>query len=298
MLDIYYVVRDFFEGTYTSRVISSFIELIWLVGPYFLASVLINVIIRQFLIKKAFNFSTGKPWIDVFLAAIVGVLSPFPTYIAVPMAISLLVIGVRFRVIFTFMLASPLMNPGIFYLTWSQLGWEIAAARVCAAFFIAITGGFLLGNFVEKFSDKLKDTIKIPTLHKRSIWIESWHSVRYLGKYFLIALFMSALVKSFVPIEMVSRFLGTNASMSVVTAMALGIPFYSCGGAAIPLIEILGDMGMNKGAILAFFTAGPSTKLETLYVFKSVFGGYLVLVMYLFVSLLGAFICGVFYLFI
>ena len=86
--------------------------------------------------------------------------------------------------------------------------------------------------------------------------------------------------------------------MSVITAMALGIPFYSCGGAAIPLIEILSEMGMNKGAVLAFFTAGPSTKLETLYVFKSAFSGYLVLIIYLAYSLLGAFLCGMIYLFI
>jgi uncharacterized membrane protein YraQ (UPF0718 family) len=259
---------------------------------------MINVLLRQFFVKKSFNFSTGKTWVDVPVAAVIGLLSPFPTYIAIPMALSLLVIGIRFRVIFTFMLASPLLNPGIFYLTWTQLGWEIAIARVCATLFISITGGLLLGNLIDRFSDKLKNSIKIPDLVKRSIWTESWHSLRYIGKYFLIAILFSAIVKSFIPIEYVSRFLGTNASMSVLTAMALGIPFYSCGGAAIPLIEILSEMGMNKGAVLAFFTAGPSTKLETLYVFKSVFGGYLVLSMYLIVSLLGAFICGLFYVFI
>lgn len=298
MLEFFYIIRDHFEGTYTLRVVSSFFELIWLVGPYFIFSVMINVLLRQFFIKKSFNFSTGKTWIDIPLAAIFGLLSPFPTYIAIPLALSLLAIGIRFRVIFTFMLASPLMNPGIFYLTWTQLGWEIAVARICAALFISVAGGLLLGNLLDKFSDKLKESIKIPDLKKRSIWTESWHSLRYIGKYFLIAILFSAIVKSFIPIEFVTRFLGTDASMSVLTAMALGIPFYSCGGAAIPLIEILSEMGMNKGAVLAFFTAGPSTKLETLYVFKSIFGGYLVLAMYLLISLLGSFICGVFYLII
>jgi uncharacterized membrane protein YraQ (UPF0718 family) len=298
MVELYYIVKDTFQGTYTSRVFGNFFELLWLVGPYFIASVLINVLLRQVFIKKSINFTTGRMWIDVLLAAIVGLISPFPTYIAVPMTLSLLIIGIQFRVIFAFMLASPLMNPGIFYLTWSQLGWEIAIARTCAAFLIAISGGFLLGHFIDNFSEKIKSAIKIPTLKNRSIWHESWRSIRYIGKYFLIALFLSAAVKSFIPIEMVSRFLGTNTSMSVITAMALGIPFYSCGGAAIPLIEILSEMGMNKGAVLAFFTAGPSTKLETLYVFKSAFGGYLVLIIYLVYSLLGAFLCGMIYLFI
>jgi hypothetical protein len=54
--------------------------------------------------------------------------------------------------------------------------------------------------------------------------------------------------------------------------MALGVPFYSCGWAAIPFMETLQSLGMSKGAVLAFFIAGPATKLETLYVFKSLLG--------------------------
>ena len=294
MLELFYLIRDHFEGTYTLRVVSSFFQLIWLVGPYFLISVMINVLLRQFFIKKSFNFSTGKVWIDISLAAIIGLLSPFPTYIAIPMALSLLVIGIRFRVIFTFMLASPLMNPGIFYLTWTQLGWEIAVARICAALFISITGGFFLGNLIDKYSDKLKASIKVPEFKKRSIWIESGHSIRYIGKYFLIAILFSAIVKSIVPIEFVTRFLGTNASMSVLTAMALGIPFYSCGGAAIPLIEILSEMGMNKGAALAYFVVGPATRIAPMVTVLALVRKKIFLVYFL-VILLGGMALGLLY---
>jgi len=298
MDELYFIVSDFFRGTYTSRVIVSFFEILWLVAPYFIASVLINALLRLYLMNKSVKFTTGWPWFDVLIAAFAGIISPFPTYIAVPMAFSLLLVGIRFNVIFTFMLASPLMNPGIFYLTWSQLGLEIAVARVVAAFVIAVTGGFILGNLIKRLSGKLEKKIKMPAIKKRSFWAESWHSLRFIGKYFLIALFLSAVVKSIIPIETVSRFLGGNAPFSVITAMALGIPFYSCGGAAIPLVEILSEMGMNKGAVLAFFTAGPATKPETLYVFKSVFGGYHIIIIYLVFSLLGAYLCGITYLFI
>ena len=33
-----------------------------------------------------------------------------------------------------------------------------------------------------------------------------------------------------------------------------GIPLYACGGAAIPLIQVLTEMGMTPGAALAFFS--------------------------------------------
>ena len=123
------------------------------------------------------------------------------------------------------------------------------------------------------------------------IWIECKRSFLFLGKYFVIALFISALVKSLVPAELINKILGGNARMSLVAAIAMGIPFYSCGGAAIPLIQILSEMGMNKGAVLTFFIAGPSTKLETIYVYKSLLG-YKLLLYFLSFTLISSFLCG------
>jgi len=53
-------------------------------------------------------------------------------------------------------------------------------------------------------------------------------------------------------------------------------------------------MGMNDGAILAFFIAGPATKLETLYIFHQLLG-MKVLVFYLVLTLLGAYLSGFFF---
>ncbi len=297
MIEYYYVLRDMFEGTYTTRIITNFFELIWLVGPYFIISVIINAVLRQYLLDKKLYFSTGYTWFDMLIAAFIGLLSPLPTYIALPMGLSLLATGIHTRVIFTFILASPLMNPGIFFLTWSQLGLEIALARVFAALFIALMGGYLAGLLIPKLKDYYVKTA-IPRIEKRKLWVESWRSLCYLSKYFLIALVVSAAVKSMVPAETITGLLGNNARMSVLTAVALGVPLYSCGGAAIPLIEVMSEMGMNKGAILAFFTAGPSTKMETLYIYKSLFGGYQVVILYLTFSLLGAILSGLLYLLI
>lgn len=298
MIEYYYVLRDIFEGTYTTRIITNFFELIWLVGPYFIISVIINAVLRQYLPYKKFYFSTGYTWFDMLIAAFIGLLSPLPTYIAVPMGLSLLATGIHTRVIFTFILASPLMNPGIFFLTWSQLGLEIALARVFAALFIALTGGYLARLLIPKLQTDFYGKAAMPRNAKRKLWVESWRSLRYLSKYFLIALVVSAAVKSMVPAETITGLLGNNARMSVLAAVALGVPLYNCGGAAIPLIEVMSEMGMNKGAILAFFTAGPSTKMETLYIYKSLFGGYQVVIFYLTFSLLGAILSGLLYLLI
>jgi uncharacterized membrane protein YraQ (UPF0718 family) len=48
---------------------------------------------------------------------------------------------------------------------------------------------------------------------------------------------------------------------------------------------------MNKGAVLAFFIAGPATKLETLYIFKSTMG-IKVFIYYLVLTVSGAYLAG------
>lgn len=293
MFEWYFALKDIFSGTYTARIISNFFELFILIAPFFFASVIINALIRQYFFNAKMFTLTGSNFLDILIAASIGVVSPIPTYIAVPMGISLLFAGISFSAVFAFMIASPLINPGIFYLTYSQLGIEIAIARVATALIIAIGGGYLAGWIfklpVEQLSERFSK-YKPPEI--RSLWKETWRSLRFFSRYFLIALFLSAAVKAFISPEYIARLLGGSASMSLVAAISLGVPFYSCGGAAIPLVEVLSEMGMNKGAVLAFFISGPSTKLETLYIYKSIFKGYWIVLFYLLITLAGAFFSG------
>jgi uncharacterized membrane protein YraQ (UPF0718 family) len=289
MPDLYFRMLDLFRHTYTDRIVSNFFGLAALVAPYFVVSVFFNALLqRYFADKRLFAFSRNETF-AIFLAAFIGLLSPLPTYIAVPLGISLLATGLPFSAVAAFMVSSPLMNPGIFYLTWIELGAEIALARVVAAFGLSLTAGYLARFFMKK--NWLPSFVAPKAKESRPLWIEFGKSLIFLGKYFVIALFLGAAVKALVPAEMISRILGAKASMSLIVAVALGVPFYSCGGAAIPLVQVLSEMGMNKGAVLAFFIAGPSTKLETMYVYKSVLG-FKIFILYFVFMIAGAFLCG------
>ena len=91
--------------------------------------------------------------------------------------------------------------------------------------------------------------------------------------------------------DIIKEILGQQITGSLLVGIALGVPFYSCGGAAIPFVEVLSDMGMNKGAVLAFLIAGPATKLGTLYIFKSLLG-IKIFAFYMALTLIGAFCAG------
>jgi hypothetical protein len=207
------------------------------------------------------------------------------------MGLSLHACGLPLGAVVAFMIASPLLNPGIFVLTFTQLGWEIAIARLISALFISLSGGFLAQALLKHFQflhhhDKSSFKIK-----SRPFGVELQRSLLFMGKYMLIALLLSSFVRAFVPDEMIGRLLGGKASTNLLAGLVMGVPFYSCGGAAIPLVQVLSEMGMHKGAVLTFLLSGPTTRLETLIVYKSLTGCKFML-FYLGFNLISSVLCG------
>jgi uncharacterized membrane protein YraQ (UPF0718 family) len=243
----------------------------------------------QFISKKGISFNFDNKYLAIIITALLGMISPLPTYAAVPIALAFLPLGVPIGAIISFVIASPLINPGVFFLTLTQLGIEIAIARVVATFVIAVGGGLLAGYLFKYI--KMPEVSSIKDKPKRPFLQEFWKNFQWLGKYFAIALFISACVKAMVSPELVNEILGKHVQGSLLVAISLGVPFYSCGGAAIPFVEVLTELGMNKGAVLAFFIAGPATKIETLYIFKSMMG-IKVFIYYLVLTLIGAYLAG------
>ena len=291
---MYYQIRNWLEGTYTLRIITDFFDLLWKIGPYLILSIVLNVgVIRYFKTKKI-SFSTKNEYFGIVFAAIVGLASPLPTYAAIPIGLSLLATGVPFSVMLAFILASPLMNPTIFFLTATQIGMEMAIARTIAAFILSLIGGFLSAFLFKPIIHIDPEKIFLPDQVQKPLLHDIYHNSLYIIKFFSLALLLSAAVRALVPPEIITQLLAGNAKVSTLIAIGMGVPFYTCGGSAIPFIETLMNLGMSKGAVLAFFIAGPATKLETLYAYKTLLGTR-VLIFFLIITTVFAYIAGVLY---
>jgi uncharacterized membrane protein YraQ (UPF0718 family) len=295
MVETFYKFIYFLEDTYTYRILLNFFNLVVKISPYFFTSVIIGVILVYYFPKKKILINTENETLSIFIAGIIGLLSPLPTYVAVPVGISLISIGIPFSVIMVFIIASPLMNPSVFYLTFTLLGAKIAIARIISAYVIALSAGFLSKIIFKSTEAKFENRFRYNYAGNRSIIKEFWHYFIYMVKYFMIAILIGAAVKALVPPEVISYVLGGQAKTSLLIAIAMGVPLYTCGGAAIPLIQILIDMGMNKGAVLAFFISGPATKLETIYIYKSILG-IRILIFYLLLTFTGSLLAGLVFL--
>jgi uncharacterized membrane protein YraQ (UPF0718 family) len=62
----------------------------------------------------------------------------------------------------------------------------------------------------------------------------------------------------------ISAAFGENQLFSIPLATAIGIPIYTSGVGAIPIVEGLLKNGMSQGAALAFLIAGPVTTIPAM----------------------------------
>jgi uncharacterized membrane protein YraQ (UPF0718 family) len=287
-------LADLLEGTYTLRILENFFQLLFDIGPYLLGSVAINVAAIRYFRGRTILSSVKNEFLSILFASLIGLVSPLPTYAAIPIALSLMPLGVPFSAVMAFVIASPLMNPSIFFLTATQIGMEMAIVRTLAAFLLGVIGGLITLRF---FKSAFKKEDMVEHLHQgaqRSFMREIYGSSLFAAKYFSVAILLSAAVKALVPPQAITGLLGGNAKASTLIAIGMGVPFYTCGGAAVPFVKTLMDLGMSKSATLAFFIAGPATKLETLYAYHRLLG-VKILVFYLVLTLVFSYVASVVY---
>lgn len=249
------------------------------IAPFLLASIGLAAFAKasgaDSLIARAF---TGKETTMILFAALMGGLSPFCSCGVIPLIAALLAMGVPLAPVMAFWLASPLMDPSMFFLTAGTLGLEFAFFKTFAAVSVGLIGGF--GTFVlmrnGAFSQPLREgvgdggcggsTVRNP---KEVVW-RFWQSAErrerfgknaldnllFLGKWLMIAFFLESLMLAYVPAQTITQLIGGDDWQTLIVATLVGIPAYLNGYAALPLVGGLIEQGMTPGAGMAFLLAG------------------------------------------
>lgn len=295
---VYDSIRQALYGTHTYRVISIFWALFSQLWHYAVLGALVAAMASRFLPRERLRdlLRARRGW-SLIGAALVGLVSPLSTYAAIPLVGSLMLVGVPAPPLLAFLVASPLMNPSLFLITWGVIGPEMALARAVSAFLLGMVAGGLTEVLSKRGMDFGRDMrVKgdrreggrpgaIGFLH------EFGRSLSYVGRYFLLSLFLAALVQVLVPPRWITWLFGGRGFTSAAMGGLLGVPLYSCGGGTVPVIATLVSMGMGQGAALAFFLTGPATKPATILSLQAVARGK-VLALYLGVTLIGGVLLG------
>lgn len=195
------------------------------------------------------------------------------------MIAGLLAAGTPLTPVMVFLVTSPLMSPSIFLVTVGGLGIEMALARVLAALLIGLATGLLTHALTA--GGWLRDQVRLqpseaspappprgrprPALGVALTRVarQSWAMAGFIGKYLLLAVALEAVMVRYLPAEWIGGWLGTRSGSSVLISAAVGLPAYVNGFAAVPLLRGLMDLGMDKGAVLAFLIAGPVASIPS-----------------------------------
>jgi uncharacterized membrane protein YraQ (UPF0718 family) len=134
-------------STIVEFVIAAFVH-IW---PYLLVTIPLAVAVRMSGVSKYINNAfKGRPVIAILLATFVGAFSPFCSCGVIPVIAALLMSGVPLAPVMSFWIASPSMDPEIFFLSVSTIGWELAVWRLAGTLVLSLSAGFLTHFIVAR----------------------------------------------------------------------------------------------------------------------------------------------------
>jgi len=124
--------------------------------PYILISIPLAVVVQISGVARLINKGLSKkPIISILLATIVGAFSPFCSCGVIPVISSLLIGGVPLAPVMSFWIASPSMDPEIFFLSTATVGLKLSVWRLVSTFVISLSAGiFTHFAFLKGFIGK------------------------------------------------------------------------------------------------------------------------------------------------
>ena len=266
----------------------------------------------------------------IIVATLLGIVSPLGSYAAIPTLVAFLRIGIPLATVMAFLTASPLINPYMFTITFQILGPKMAFARLLSA----ITIGILTGSafrYLARFRPFQNGSaaIAVPSFAKemmlskktelrddpaakgtgrekfagmgnpnrwKAFFRECFKMTGYAGKWFVMSIILAAVIDVYVPSDWIVKSLGGH-TYSLLLAAGMAIPLYVCGGGAVPFIWELMRSGMDQGAALTFFIAGPVTRVAPMLTVISLLG-YPSFIGYFSISMSAALLLGFLYHFV
>ena len=217
----------------------------------------------------------------IVLASLVGGMAPFCSCEVIPFIAAALAVGAPLSAVMAFWLASPLMDPAMFLITSSQLGFDFAIAKTMAAIGVGLLGGFTVKAFAATpvFADPLRPRITAMTCDSGcgggnafdgkpewAFWKDTARrdifrttvieNALFLGKWLLLAYLFEAMMLHYIPSDWIASVLGGDGLQPILLGALVGGPAYLNGFAAVPMVHALLEQGMSNGAAMSFVIAG------------------------------------------
>ncbi len=298
---------------------------LWSVFPYFIVGVLLAGYIRTYKIAVKLQTTLRRyGFLSVFLASLVGIMTPLCACGTITTAVSLLFAGLPLAPVMSLLVTSPLLSPSTYLLTLNDLGPEWTVIRTVAAFTMGIFAGVvthLLRNrgfqtgeiFIEgavprgdlhdeaypderlrcNCKEKFGHRVAAKTKNMFVVFLAKSSEMLWLvGKYVLVGVAIGTIVERYMPHEWIYRLFGQKNSFSIIWITLGSVPiFLHQISASSILYHIKSSLHgtLDGGAGLAFMIGGPVTAMPTMIMFWTIFKKR-VFFLYMFVCIVGTII--------
>jgi uncharacterized membrane protein YraQ (UPF0718 family) len=295
---------------------------LWSIFPYFIVGILLAGYIRTYKIAVKLQTTLRRyGFLSVFLASLVGILTPLCACGTVTTAVSLLFAGLPLAPVMSLLVTSPLLSPSAYLLTLNDLGPEWTVIRTIAAFSMGMFAGIvthLLRNrgfqtdrlFIEgavprgdlhdeaypderlrcNCKEKFGNRVAARTRNMFVIFLAKSSEMLWLvGKYVLVGVAIGTIVERYMPYEWIYRLFGKKDSFSIIWITFGSVPiFLHQISASSILYHIKSSLHgtLDGGAGLAFMIGGPVTAIPIMVMFWTVFKKR-VFFLYMFVCIVG-----------
>lgn len=282
---------------------------------FFLLSIVLVGVIKGYKLDLRLRdyINRAGSW-GIVVAVAVGMVSSLCACGILPVVITLALINTPLAPLMALLVTSPVMGPDALILTWSALGMEWAVLKVVGAAVLGLSvglitqmlirQGYLAGNMVRLKPKYNPDGTLAPAreigaeagIHVKSMMIvpraSKLHFIfertldagLFVGKFLLLAIVLEAIIVTLIPVSWITTLVGQKSFLSLVLAALIGLPLPANQIPIIPIMAGLLQRGIDPGAALTLFLAGPVTSLPAIIALAGMFKKR-VLIVFLGVSL-------------
>ncbi len=215
------------------------------------------------------------------IGALLGALTPFCSCSSIPIFMGFMSAGLPLGMTFSFLISSPMINPGSLVLLMSIFGAKIAGVYVLLGLLLAVIGGILIEKmhmekYVEAVAYNRAGSVDIEATYlsfKQRAKFSAEQAVdtfKSVFPYILLGVGIGAVIHNWIPEKFIQSILGSNNPFGVILATVTGVPIYADIFGTIPIAEALLLKGAMLGTVLSFMMAVTDLSLPSMIMLRKV----------------------------
>jgi len=225
------------------------------------------------------------------LAFVYGSILPICSCGAIPL-IEVMKQRVSLRVIITFLIAAPLLNPYIIVLSVSVMGLKYCFIRIISTFILAIFTGLSVDWIAKRFLKEELGKYEVCNTNcavfSSDPFVKTLLMTKKLLPYIFIGGVISFSVELFNPKQLLSVFNFSNDWLSMLIMAVIGIPIYMCNGADIFILKpLLTFTDLSLGSAMVFSLTSSAVCISSIVMLSKFLGKRLTTVLVISVGIIS-----------